>query len=204
MNARLRFAAIVACAMTVTGCEVPLDLSTVSAPDINCKFDSDCTITVTDTADHFTVGPTTGDAFLQSRAFPPGEAGTPAAGLHAYLYRIDLTQLAGITALPCITEMTIDFGPVVKLDYDDDGTSEDIFVITGGGLGSVGPSSATQDGRMITFTFSPGVCAGSSPGTGQTSFFFGLTSANPPRPVTAEVRDSLGGATTLDARAPQI
>ena len=103
MNATLKWGAIVACAMILTGCDVPLDLATVSAPGINCKFDNDCTITVTDTTDHFTVGPTSGDAFLQSRTFPPGEAGTAAAGLHAYLYRIDLRQLAGLTARPCIT-----------------------------------------------------------------------------------------------------
>ena len=204
MKAKTRLGAMVMCAVMLTGCEVPLDLSTVSAPDINCKFDSDCTITVMDTTDHFTVGPATGDAFLQSRTFPPGEAGTEAAGLYAYLYRIDLRQLAGLTALPCVTEMTIDFGPVVKLDYNEDGTAEDICVVTGGGLGSVAPSSATQDGRMITFGFSPAVCAGSSPGTGQSSFFFGLTSLEPARPVTTEVRDSLGGVTILDARAPQI
>ena len=98
MKAKLKLGAFAVCAVMLTGCEVPLDLSVVSAPDINCMFDSDCTITVMDTTDHFTVGPTAGDAFLQSRTFPPGEAGTAAAGLHAYLYRFDLTQLGGLTA----------------------------------------------------------------------------------------------------------
>ena len=203
MGSGIRLAGLVAGAVLLVGCVIPLDLSTVSAPDINCTFDTDCTITVSDTTDHFTVGPTSGDAFLQSRTFPPGEAGTAAAGLYAYLYRIDLTQLAGLTALPCITEMTIDFGPVVKIDYDHDGSTEHVFVITGGGIGSVAPSSATKDGRLITFTFNPSVCAGSSPGNGQSSFFFGLTSTKPPRPVTAELKDSLGGVTTVQARAPQ-
>jgi hypothetical protein len=203
MNAHLKIAIFAGCALTLAACDVPLDLTTVSAPDINCVFDNDCTITVEDTSDHFTVGPTTGDAFLQSRTFPPGEPGTPAAGLHAYLYRIDLRQLAAITAMPCITEMAIDFGPVVKLDYDGNGATEHVFIVTGGALGNVAPSSATKNGRIITFAFGSGVCAGSSPGTGDSSFFIGLTSATPPRFVTAELADSLGGTTVLDARAPQ-
>ncbi|MGD2115954.1 MAG: hypothetical protein PVG07_12920, partial [Acidobacteriota bacterium] len=99
----------------------PLDVVQVGAPAVNCVFDADCTIFVTDTTDHFTIGPTSGDAFLQSRTFPPGEPGTPAEGLYAYVYRLDLRQLAGITALPCIFELSLDFGPVTALDYDGSG-----------------------------------------------------------------------------------
>ncbi len=181
-----------------------LTKTTVSAPAINCKFDTDCRITVTDTTDHFTIGPTAGDAFLQSRTFPSGQPGTAAAGLYAYLYRIDLTQLAGLTALPCVTQLRIDFGPVETIDYDNDGSNEHVFVITAGGLGSVAPTSVDKQGRMITFSFNPPVCAGASPGTGETSYFFGLTSAKPPRHVTAEIRDTLGGVTSLDVRVPEM
>jgi hypothetical protein len=184
------------------GC--PLTVATVGAPAINCKYDTDCTITVTDTADHFTIGPTVGDAFLQSRTFPPGQAGTAAAGLHGYLYRLDLRQLAGVTAIPCVSRLSIDFGPVEKIDYDDDGVKEHVFVVTAGGLGSVMPSSVDKQGRIITFFFGPPVCAGASPGTGQSTFFFGLTSARPPRHVTAEIIDTVGGTTILDARAPEM
>ena len=188
--------------LLLAGC--PLTLSMVRAPDINCKFDTDCTITVQDSADHFTIGPTAGDAFLQSRTFPPGEPGTAAEGRYAYLYRIDLRNLAGLTALPCVTEFTIDFGPILRIDYDDNGSTDHIFVVTAGGLGSVAPSSVDQQGRMITFAFQPPICAGASPGTGQSSYFFGLTSSKPPRPVTVEIKDSLGGVTNLDARAPEM
>lgn len=195
------FLIIVSC-VVLSGC--PLTMSTVSAPAINCKFDTDCTITVSDTVDHFTIGPAVGDAFLQSRTFPPGEAGTAAAGLHGFLYRIDLRQLAGVTAIPCVSQLSVDFGPVEKIDYDDNGVKEHVFVVTAGGLGSVMPSSVDKQGRIITFFFSPSVCAGPSPGTGQSSFFFGLTSTKPPRHVTAEIKDTLGGTTSLDARAPEM
>ena len=182
----------------------PLNIVNVSAPAINCKFDSDCKITVNDVADHFTLAAASGDAFLQSRRFPVGEAGTAAAGYYAYLYRIDLRQLAGLTALPCVNSLKIEFGPVKALDYNSDGTLDHVFVVTGGGLGSVAPSAADKVGNNITFSFSPPVCAGSSPGNGQSSYFFGLTSAQPVRNIIAEIKDTLGGTTALDARAPKL
>lgn len=188
---------------TAAASAAPLDIVTVGAPAINCKFDTDCTITVTDSSDHFTIGPTTGDAFLQSRTWPPGESGTTAEGLYGYEYRLDLRQLAGVTALPCIDQFTIDFGPVVPLDYNDDGSSDDVWVVTAGGLGTVAPSSAHKVGDTITFSFNPPVCAGASPGNGESSYFFGVTSTQPPRAVVSQVRDTLGGLTELDARAPE-
>jgi len=203
MGTHLRTAIATAVLCAIQGC-TSLSLTNVSAPAINCKFDSDCTITVADSKDHFTLAATSGDAFLQSRTYPPGEAGSAAQGLHAYLYRLDLRQLAGVTALPCVNRLKVDFGPVVRLDYNNDNVLDDVFVVTGGGLGSVTPSAASQSGRMVTFTFNPPVCAGSGPGAGESSFFFGMTSATPPRPVVSEIRDTLGDTQNLDARAPDL
>ena len=94
----------------------PLTVVTVGAPAINCKFDTDCKITVNDTAAHFTLPGTSGDAFLQSRTWPAGQAGTVGAGKTAYLYRLDLRNLAGLTVLPCISKLKLTFGPVSALD----------------------------------------------------------------------------------------
>jgi hypothetical protein len=195
---------IVLLLLTFTACKITLKIVNVSAPAINCKFDSDCTITVSDTTAHFTLPGATGDAFLQSRTIPPGEPGTAAAGLYAYLYRIDLRQLTGLTAAPCVSQLTIEFGPVVSLDYDDDGAKEHVFVVTAGGLGSVGPSSAYLEDGIVTFNFNPPVCCGSAPGTGQSSFFFGLTSTKPLRAITAQIKDTTGTTTPLNARAPNL
>jgi hypothetical protein len=181
-----------------------LKIAHVGAPAINCKFDSDCKITVSDSTDHFILGGTNGDAFLQSRTFPPGQSGTTAEGHTAYLYRLDLTQLTGVTAAPCVNQLSIELGPVVSLDYDDDGSPEQVFVVTSGGLGSVAPSSAIKAGSTITFGFSPPVCSSSAGlDAGETSFFFGLTSAEQPRAVTAQVRDTIGSIIQLAARAPE-
>jgi hypothetical protein len=182
----------------------PLKIVNVSAPAINCKFDPSCKTTVTDTSANFTLPGATGNAFLQSRTSPVGKPGTVGAGKYEYDYRLDLTQLTGVTAAPCITQLKITFGPVVSLDYDGDGTTEQVFVTTVGGLGTVAPSSVDKTGNVVTFNFKTPVCSGSSPGHGQTTYFFSLASSQSAHPVTATVVPTLGGPLTLKARAPQI
>jgi hypothetical protein len=193
-------------AFATAAAAVPLDIVNVSAPAINCKFDTDCKVTVSDTSAPIAGLPgSRGGGFLQSRTFPPGQAGTAAAGLFAYLYRIDLRELVGVTAAPCVSRLRLAFGPVSLVDYNGDGNTDQVFVITTGGLGSVAPSAADQAGHQITFTFNPPVCSGSSPGRGETSFFFGLASTRPDRHVTAQITYSPGAGTlSLDARVPQL
>lgn len=181
----------------------PLTVVNVSAPAINCKFDPSCKIVVNDTTANFTLLGTTGNAFLQSRTWPPGKPGTVGAGKYVYEYRLDLTQLTGVTAQGCVTQLKITFGPVVSLNYDGVGGTEQVFVTTGGGLGTVAPSSVDKTGNVVTFNFDKPVCSGSSPGHGQTSFFFGLSSTKPAHAVTATVASTTGGPLSLSARAPQ-
>jgi len=173
----------------------------VAAPDINCIFDADCKITVNDLADHFLPPAASGDAFLQSRLFPVGEAGTAGVGLYPYLYRIDLRNAVGVTAASCVTTMEIDFGPIQSLDYNGDGKAEQIFVVTKGGLGNIKPTAAVQSGDTITFRFDPAICVGGR--TGDSSFFFGLASSHSPAVVPAHLTGTLGLDTTLRAKAPK-
>ena len=180
-----------------------LSIVDVSAPDINCLFDTDCTITVSDLADYFTPPGASGSAFLQSRTWPVGEAGTPGAGLYAYLYRVDLRQAVGVTAASCVTNLRIDFGPITPLDYNGDQTPDDVFVIVKGGLGNVRPAAADLAGDTLTLMFDPPVCVGSRAEDGDSSFFFGLASTEPPHDVTAYLAGTLGLDETLDARAPR-
>lgn len=182
---------------------VALNIVDVSAPDINCIFDADCTVTVSDVADYFTPPGATGSAFLQSRTWPVGEEKTPGAGLYAYLYRVDLRNAVGVTAAACVSSMSVSFGPVTPLDYNRDQRPDDLFVVVKGGIGSVRPASADLTGDMLTVRFNPAVCVGASTGNGDSSFFFGMASTQPPQDVTARVQGSLGLDETLDARAPQ-
>lgn len=180
-----------------------LDIATVGAPSINCVFDADCSVSVDDFVSHFSLGATSGDAFLQSRMLPQGQAATPGADLYAYEYRIDLRNLAGLTALPCVHTLSIEFGAIASLDYDGDGDPDDVYVVTKGGIGSVAPTTAETDGNKVIFHFNPSVCAGSHAGGGESTFFFGLASKNPPVAALAEIDDTLGGITACDIRAPQ-
>ena len=124
----------------------PLTVVEVSAPAINCVFNATCKITVSDTTGNIllpTVLP--GTAWLQSRTFS-GQPGTPAAGLTGYEYRISMTQAAG--AADCITGFTVNFGPHQPLPYKD-AKPADVFVTTGGGLGTIGLKSAERFGDGI-------------------------------------------------------
>jgi hypothetical protein len=101
-----------------------------------------------------------------------------------------------------VTDIAVDFGPVTKLQYNASGPLDDVYVVTAGGLGSVGLFAVEQNGNVITFIFNQPVCAGTTPGHGATSFFFGLASDKAPHAVNAKV--SVPGFEALDvpARAP--
>ena len=130
---------------------VPLKVVKVSAPAINCLFNPTCTVTVNDSSDNVTLS-TGGTGFFQSRTYP-GAPGAPAAGLFAYEYRLDLRNALGATAISCIDWVSMSFGPVVNtLDYDGDKKPDQVFVVTGGGIGTIGIASAIQTGSNIKFS----------------------------------------------------
>lgn len=186
---RLRqLSASVLLAMSVQAQAAPLSFVNVSAPDINCVFNTTCTVTVTDSVGTITVPPLlwSGTARLQSRTYP-GAAGAPGAGKTAYEYRVDLTQAVSDGEVPCVTDISVDFGPVAKLQYNKAGPLDDVFVVTKGGLGSVGLYAVEQNGNVITFTFNQPVCAGPVAGKGMTSYFFGLASDHAPHSISAVV-----------------
>jgi len=152
-----------------------LTVVNVNAPAVNCVFNTSCTVTVTDSVATLAYTALGAGAFVQSRTYP-GEPGTLGAGTTAYVYRVDLTQATGYTE--CLIGAVINFGPVQHLTYPTNQPA-DVFVITEGGVGSVGIQSAEQDGSVITFTFSAPLCAG------QTSYFFGMASTTAPQSDTA-------------------
>ena len=202
---RIAVAAAAGCFGAALGAQAaPLAVVDVAAPAINCVFNAApipnvpppaCQVVVNDSIGVFTPPGDIGAARLQSRTYP-GTAPAPAAGDMAYVYRVDLTEVKGVTAANCVTKLALKFGPVVKLHYGPSGDS-DIFVVTTGGLGSVKIASADQVGGTITFTFASPVCPGA------TSYFFGLASKSV-KPVAgkATVFFSLGGSTKTGDRVP--
>lgn len=178
----------------------PLTIVTVGAPQINCLFSTSCSVTVSDHA-----APFLSTGFLQSRTFQ-GQPGSPAAGKWVYEYRVDLTSVVGLAAIPQVTSLSVPFpAPIAAMDYNGDRTALDqVFVVTTGGLGAVGPSSAVLMGDTIHFAFLPGINGGGSPGpAGQSSFFFGLVTDAPPTAVMARIEANVAPGTFLSARAPQ-
>jgi len=179
----------------------PLKIVTVGAPAINCVFNPTCKLTVTDSSGNLDMPflATPGTAWLQSRTFT-GEPGTPGAGLTGYEYRLSMTQAAGFS--DCVLGLVLDFGPVTKLPYTT-GDLSDVYVVTAGGVGTVGLKSADQEGNIITFEFDKPVCVPPQPSSTATTFFFGLASPNTPKAISAGVF-ALGTPPyyAVDARVP--
>jgi hypothetical protein len=198
---RILSPALLICLTPLIAAAATLKVVNVGAPAINCVFNSACTISVSDTTDNIPMS-TGGTGVLQSRTFK-GVAGSPAAGLFGYEYRIDLRKAVGVTALSCIDWMTLGFGPVVStLDYGASTKPDQVFVITSGGMGTIGIASAVQTGSNIKFKFTSPICEGSASGKGDSSFFWGLVSKQPPKNVTVTLHE-IGGVThVVKARAP--
>ena len=143
----------------------------VGAPAINCVFQTDCNIPVTDSTGSIPIAALMpGTAWLQSRTFA-GEAGAPGAGTTGYEYRISLTQASGNA--DCIVGFNLNFGPSKQLPYKD-GQLADVYVVTSGGLGTIGLKSATRFGDAIGFELSAPLCADGPPDVKRTTFFIGL------------------------------
>jgi serine protease len=180
-----------------------LDMAYVSASDVNCFFDSDCTLAVSDHVSTFTLENASGYGSLQARVYPTGKAATLAAGLRGYEYRLDLGEMVRVFGIPCIKTLTLNFGPIVPLDYDDDGTQEYVYVVNSGGAGSIAPSSVDLLANDLTFTFTPYVCSGGAAGEGDSTFSFGLASPfNPADVTTAEIKDNLEIDYDIETKAP--
>jgi hypothetical protein len=186
--------------MALSAAAAPLKIVEVAAPAINCVFDPSCTVTVTDASANIPLANAAGTAFLQSRTYQ-STAGSPAKGRNVYEYRLDLRQAYGITGIHCITSLAFGFVGASSLDYNANGVAdEQVFVVTQGGLGNVKPTSADRSGNTITFHFATPVCAGGSPGKGDSSYFFGLTSWGGPKSVTASLGDTSGPPYSVAAR----
>ena len=193
-------AAFVAAPATVQAAS--LKIVDVTAPDINCVFDPSCKLPVTDSIGDIVIPGVTGKATLQSRTFS-GTAGAPGDGLTGYEYRVDLRQ-ASIEgeAAGCVTDMTVDFGPVTQLQYNKAGADDDVYVVTKGGLGSIGLLFADFVDNKITFVFERPVCPTSESNKGESSYFFGLAAKGVPTATMVSVSVSALLPQDVKGRSP--
>jgi hypothetical protein len=145
---------------------------------------------------------TGGTGVLQSRTFA-GAPGAPAPWASVYEYRVDLRNAVGVTAISCIDWMKFDFGEVASLDFNSDSRPDQVFVITSGGIGTIGIASAIRTGNNIRFNFTSPICEGGAPGKGDSSFFWGLVSRTSPKLVSATLHEPGGATHVVKARSPQ-
>jgi hypothetical protein len=132
-------------AATSAAAAAPLLIAGVSSRGIDCTYDPNCASTSTDTSAPISIDGLGGRALLHTRIFT-GEFGSPATGLTGYMYRVNMSGAYGGKKAACVSALRLAFGPAVKLPYVSGGPYVDIFVITSGGLGTIGLASAERDG----------------------------------------------------------
>ena len=196
------------CIAAVTIHAAPLKIVKVNAPAINYLFSSNGTVTVNDTVDQFTTNlpPYTTNlpnaslsGLLQSRTYK-GQPGTPEAGLNAYEYRLVLQKLTGAKSVS-IDSMTLKFSPYSSFNYNNiirRQVSEQVWVVTSGGVGSVGPGSAAASRSKVTFQFNPPLTLSNDSSQETSSYFFGMISPAPP-PTAANGWASFTGSEQLSS-----
>jgi hypothetical protein len=205
-GSKLTWAAGLGLALIAAGAAraTPLTVVNVSAPAINCVFNVSCRVTVADTVARFPPSSGySGRPRLITRTIE-GAPGAPAEGFTGYLYRVDFTHAQAETDINCVVWLRLKFGPAARFDYDGSGRSE-VFVITSGGVGSVGVSSADKVGGGITLTFTEPVCPANGAAPGQSSFWVGLSSRG--APVASRAKAELtfgGGVVAVKTRTPTL
>ena len=143
---------------------------------VQCIFSPTCSVSVTDYVAEFPVSGGSGNGRLQSRIFQSQD------GRWVYEYRINMTQVAGLTYPPYASYLAIDrWGTPHQYDFNSDGIStDDVFNITSGGVGTKAVTSAFPVSTYTYFYVSGRVYSGSAPGNGESSYFFGLVSDQAP------------------------
>jgi hypothetical protein len=200
---RTVMAILAAAAISTPLAAQPLTVVEVNAPAVNCVFQPSCTITVSDTVGAIALPyiATPGTAWLQSRIYNSAP-GTPAAGKTGYVYRVSLTEASG--SADCLLGLVLNFGPVAKLPYKA-GPLADVFVVTTGGLGTIGIKSAEKTGDIIEFEFAKPLCLAGGPDIRNTTFFFGLAANTAPAPKAVDAQIYAFGSPSfyaVEARVP--
>src|SRR5207247_1797873 len=108
---------------------VPLFPAQVSQGNIDCLFGPQCgAITPHDEFTDIAVPAISGKAILHSRTFR-GAPGSNAAGRTAYQYRVDLSNAITLSDASCIINLSVEFGPVLKLPYAPGPSLRDVYEI---------------------------------------------------------------------------
>lgn len=174
-----------------------------TSSSVGCLFSPSCTNFPTDHNYDFAVAGGSGLARLQSRYYQ-GQPGSVAAGKWVYRYRITLENVTATgSLLPYADALGIsNFGLPRQYDYNFDTIATDhVFNVTVGGAGSKGVTSSWALFGITYFFYENFVFAGTSPGTGESSYFMGVVSDDPPVLRQLSVRTN-GGWVSVWGYAP--
>lgn len=173
---RLAFFSLVTLAMAAPA--VAYNVVDTSSTTINCMFspNPDCSLLATDYVAQFTVPGGSGMGKLTSRISQTVD------GRWLYKYRIDMTNVHGITSVPYADQLGIfSWGTLQQYDFNADTIATDeVFNITIGGAGSKKVDWAWLSGGWSYFRVVYRVYAGTVTGTGESSYFFGMVSTQSP------------------------
>jgi len=163
-----------------------LQILSANAPGIYCRFSPNCSVTPVEQSDSFTPTNVAATCVLQSRSFSGNTMDSK--DRYGYEYRIILNS-AGATETNVLTvdSLTLDCGAP---DYFSFGlhASNQVWVVSTGGPGDVGPSSAESEGdvaKKTTFYFSPPVTLTTPADQSSDTYYFGMMSDGAPRITTA-------------------
>jgi hypothetical protein len=181
----------------------PLTITNLSSPAVRCVFATNkhCNLDGTASTGAIPIPGIAGSAVLRSLTFP-AEPESSAAGLKGYEFRLDLTQATAGPTRACVTQLTLDAGPLSPLPYTARGDKFEVFVINTHVAGFVGLASAERTGPAITFVFEKPVCPGAGSDKGESSYFFGFGAAGAPREIVARIKLDSGETLEAPARTP--
>jgi hypothetical protein len=181
----------------------PVTIVNLGSLAVRCVFATNkrCNLNGTASTGAIAIPGITGDAALHSLTFPADPASW-AAKLTGYEFRLDLTRAIAGPTKACVTQLTLDAGPLKPLPYTGREDRFDVFVINTHATGFVGLASAERTGPAITFVFAKPVCPGAGSDKGETSFFFGFAAATTPREISAQVKLDSGETLQAPVRVP--
>lgn len=150
----------------------------LTSAEVPCTFDSSCVAVSSEAQKKFTLHGM--NAFLWSRWYA-GAPGSLAAGKTGYTYKVDLTAASGTPAKKvCVKAVEINFGPVVKLAYKNNGSPPVLAfgVPSAGNSLSINLKDVGQANNIVRFLFAEGLCTGTTTAPGTLSGVFGLAGGN--------------------------
>jgi len=177
-----------------------LTVADVTPQAVACVFSKACAVTPTDSYGVVKLFGDGGAGRLLTRTYP-GLPGTPAAGLTGYSLQLDMSASTALGTANCVEKLTIDTGPLAALPYGKGGNAE-VFVVSGQGAR---PTSVTQSGTKVTFSFAKPVCPAAHNGRqnwATSSLYFGFAAKGAPVPAKAQVTGTMDGTAT-DVRVPK-